>query len=43
VEQELLTNNELVITIVAAKTEASAGVEKLVTTTSRRQTGTQNN
>ncbi len=35
--------NELVITMVAAETETSAGVEKLVATTSRRQTGTHNN
>jgi hypothetical protein len=36
-------NNELVITMAAAKTEATVGAEKLVTTTSRRQTGTHNN
>jgi hypothetical protein len=36
-------NNESVITMAAAKTEASAGAEKLVTTTSRRQMGTHNN
>jgi hypothetical protein len=43
VEQELLMNNELVITMAAAKTEALVRAEKLVTTTSRRQTGTHNN
>ena len=31
-------NDELVITMAAAKTEAPAGAEKLVTTTSRQQT-----
>jgi hypothetical protein len=36
-------NNESVIMMAAAKTEASAGAEKLVTMTSRRQTGTHNN
>jgi hypothetical protein len=36
-------NNEPVITMAAAKTEALAGAEKLVTTTSRWQTGTHNN
>ncbi len=36
-------NNELVITMAAAKTEALAGAEKLVTTTSWWQTGTHNN
>jgi hypothetical protein len=36
-------NNELVITMAAAKTEALAGAEKLVTKTSRWQTGTHNN
>jgi hypothetical protein len=36
-------NNESVITMAATKTEASAGAEKLVATTSQRQTGTHNN
>ncbi len=43
VEQELLMNNESVITMAAAKTEASVGAEKLVIRTSRRQRGTHNN
>jgi hypothetical protein len=36
-------NNESVIKMAAAKTEATAGAEKLVTTTSRQQRGTHNN
>jgi hypothetical protein len=36
-------NNELVIMMAAAKTEALAGAEKLVTMTSWQQTGTHNN
>jgi hypothetical protein len=35
-------NNESVITMAAAKTKASAGVEKLVTTKIQRQMGTHN-
>ena len=42
-EQELGMNKELVITMAAAETEASVEAEKLVATTSRQQTGTQNN
>jgi hypothetical protein len=36
-------NNESIITMVATETEASAGTEKLVATTSWRQAGTHNN
>jgi hypothetical protein len=43
VEQELLMNNESVITMAVAETEALAGAEKLVARTSRQQTGTHNN
>jgi hypothetical protein len=41
-DQELLMNNESVITMGAAKTEALAWAEKPVTTTSRQQMGTHN-
>ena len=36
-------NNESIITMAATETEALVGVEKLVATTSRWQTGTHNN
>jgi hypothetical protein len=36
-------NNESVIAMAAAKTEASVGAEKLVTTTSQQPTSTHNN
>ena len=42
-EQELLMNNESVITMAATETEALAGAEKLVAMTSRQQMGTHNN